>query len=76
MSPISQGGEGGETSRALGVVAGLGATLLVCIGLGVGLGVLGMKLLHDNPLPLILGILVGIVAGCAGAYRMVMRVYR
>ncbi|MFN2451447.1 MAG: AtpZ/AtpI family protein, partial [Candidatus Dormibacteria bacterium] len=74
--PISHQDGGGETSRALGVVAGLGATLLVCIGLGVGLGVLGMKLLNDNPLPLVIGILVGIAAGCVGAYRMVMRVYR
>ncbi|GAC1340599.1 MAG: hypothetical protein NVSMB29_09720 [Candidatus Dormibacteria bacterium] len=75
VSPISRPDDGGETSRALGVVTGLGATLLVCIGLGVGLGVLGMKLLGGNPLPLILGILLGIAAGCFGAYRMVMRVY-
>jgi len=59
----------------LGVVTGLGVTLLVCVGLGVGLGVLGMKVLGGNPLPLVIGILVGLVAGCLGAYRMVMRVY-
>lgn len=57
------------------MVTGLGATLLVSIAVGVGLGLLGMKLLGGNPLPLILGILLGIGAGCFGAYRMVMRVY-
>jgi F0F1-type ATP synthase assembly protein I len=65
-----------EATRALALVTGIGVYFAVAVAVGVGLGLLIRRLLGDNPLPLFLGILVGVVAGASGVYRMVMRVYR
>lgn len=65
-----------EASRALALVTGIGVYFGIAVAAGVGLGLLFRNLLGNNPLPLILGILVGVVAGASGVYQMVMRVYR
>jgi len=65
----------GEASRALALVTGVGVCFGVAVAVGAGLGLLVRHLLGDNPLPLFLGIVVGVVAGASGVYRMVMRVY-
>jgi F0F1-type ATP synthase assembly protein I len=71
----SRGDGRDEASRALALVTGIGVYFAVSVAVGAGLGLLFRHLLGDNPLPLLLGILVGVVAGAFGVYRMVMRVY-
>jgi F0F1-type ATP synthase assembly protein I len=74
---VGSGGHGqNEAARALTLVTGIGVYFGVAVAAGVALGLLFRHLLGDNPLPLFLGILVGVVAGATGVYRMVMRVYR
>lgn len=74
---MGSGGSGqNEAARALALVTGIGVYFGVAVAAGVGLGLLFRHLLGDNPLPLFLGILVGVVVGASGVYRMVMRVYR
>ncbi|MGI8848041.1 MAG: AtpZ/AtpI family protein [Candidatus Dormibacteria bacterium] len=65
-----------EATRALALVTGIGVLFAVSIVVGVGLGLLGSRLLGGNALPLVAGIVVGFVTGGFGVYRMVMRVYR
>jgi F0F1-type ATP synthase assembly protein I len=65
-----------EAARALALVTGVGVYFGVAVAVGAGLGLLFRHLLGDNPLPLFLGIVIGVVAGASGVYRMVMRVYR
>jgi F0F1-type ATP synthase assembly protein I len=72
----SRGDGQSEAARALALVSGIGVYFGVAVAAGVGLGLLFRHLLGDNPLPLFLGIVVGVVAGASGVYRMVMRVYR
>ncbi|MBJ7610400.1 MAG: AtpZ/AtpI family protein [Candidatus Dormibacteraeota bacterium] len=72
----SRGDGQNEAVRALALVTGIGVYFGVAVAVGVGLGLLFRHLLGDNPLPLFLGILVGVGAGASGVYRMVMRVYR
>ena len=69
-------GEGqNQTARAVALVSGIGIYFGVAVTAGVGLGLWVRHLLGDNPLPLLVGILVGVGAGASGVYRMVMRVY-
>ncbi len=72
----SRGDGRNEASRALALVTGVGVYFGVAVAVGAALGLLFRHLLGDNPLPLFLGILIGVVAGASGVYRMVMRVYR
>lgn len=69
-------GDRDEVSRALALVTGIGVYFAVALALGVGLGLLGRQVLGGNVLPLVAGIVLGIIAGGFGVYRMVMRVYR
>lgn len=74
---MGSGGHGqNEAARALALVTGIGVSFGGAVAVGVVLGLLFRHLLGDNPLPLFLGILVGVMAGAFGVYRMVMRVYR
>ena len=74
---MGSGGNGqNEAARALALVTGIGVYFGVAVAAGVGLGLLFRHLLGDNPLPLFLGIVVGVAVGATGVYRMVMRVYR
>lgn len=71
----SRDGGRDEAARALALVTGIGVSFGASVAVGVGLGLLIRHLLGDNPLPLFLGIVVGVVAGAYSVYRMVMRVY-
>jgi F0F1-type ATP synthase assembly protein I len=72
----SRGNGQNEAARALALVTGIGVYFGVAVAVGVGLGLLFRHLLGDNPLPLFLGIVIGVLAGASGVYQMVMRVYR
>jgi F0F1-type ATP synthase assembly protein I len=50
---------------------GVGATFGICVGLGVFLGVLADDALGTSPLFALLGVLVGILGGAAGAYQVI-----
>jgi F0F1-type ATP synthase assembly protein I len=50
---------------------GIGATFGVCVGLGVFLGVLADRALGTSPLLALLGVLLGILGGAAGAYQAI-----
>lgn len=71
----SRGNGRDEATRALALVTGIGVYFGVALAVGAGLGMLIRHLLGDNPLPLLAGILAGVLAGATGVYRMVMRVY-
>jgi F0F1-type ATP synthase assembly protein I len=50
---------------------GIGSMFGVCVGLGVFAGVLGDQALGTSPLLALLGVLVGILGGAAGAYQVI-----
>lgn len=61
---------GGQTPSAV-TLLGVGATLGLCVGLGVFVGVLCDRALGTSPLITLLGLLVGIFVGAAGAYQVI-----
>ena len=50
---------------------GIGSMLGICVGVGAFLGVLGDRALGSAPLFALLGVLVGILVGAAGAYQVI-----
>ncbi|HTW21151.1 MAG TPA: AtpZ/AtpI family protein [Mycobacteriales bacterium] len=54
-----------------GTLLGIGSMLGVCVGLGVFLGVLGDRAFGTSPLLALLGVLIGILVGAAGAYQVI-----
>jgi F0F1-type ATP synthase assembly protein I len=71
----SGGGDRAQLLRAMALASGIGCWFATCLGLAVGLGVLLTRQL-GNPVPLVIGVIAGFVAGGYGVYRMVMGVYR
>ena len=55
-------------------VLGIGTMFALCVGLGAFVGVLSDRALGTSPLLALLGLLVGILVGAAGAYQ-VLRPY-
>jgi F0F1-type ATP synthase assembly protein I len=69
-------GDKNERSRiygALALVTGLGLTMVAAVGICGFLGYLVDNWLATSPAFLITGILVGVVAGAAQAYRSIMK---
>jgi F0F1-type ATP synthase assembly protein I len=50
---------------------GIGSMFGVCVGLGVFLGVLTDRALGTSPLLTLIGLVVGIFVGAAGAYQVI-----
>jgi F0F1-type ATP synthase assembly protein I len=50
---------------------GVGSMFGLCVGLGVFLGVLADRAWHTSPLLTLLGLVVGIFVGAAGAYQAI-----
>lgn len=69
-------GDKDERSRifaALALVTGLGLAVVVSVGVCGIMGYFADKWLGTAPVLLIVGILLGVMAGAYQAYRMVMR---
>jgi F0F1-type ATP synthase assembly protein I len=49
----------------------MGAAMGACVGLGVFLGVLGDRVAGTSPLLAVVGLIIGIVVGAAGAYGVI-----
>ena len=58
---------------ALGLASGIGLQLAASVLVGLGLGFVVDKLLHTSPWFLLVGLLLGIVAGGYSVVRMVMK---
>jgi len=61
--------------ESLGALAGIGFTIVVPIALGAGVGYYVDGLTHTRPLFLLLGLLLGLISGIYGAYRLLSRVF-
>jgi F0F1-type ATP synthase assembly protein I len=62
---------GRRTTPGAGALLGVGSAFGGCVGLGVFLGVLGDHAAGTSPLLAILGLIIGIVMGAAGAYGVI-----
>jgi ATP synthase protein I len=62
--------------EALGTLAGLGFTIAVPIALFTIGGYYLDGFTHTKPLFLLLGLLLGLISGIYGAYRLVSRVFQ
>jgi F0F1-type ATP synthase assembly protein I len=58
-------------SPDLVTLLGIGSGFGICVGLGVFLGVLADRAASTSPLLTLLGLLVGIFVGAAGAYQVI-----
>jgi ATP synthase protein I len=61
--------------RAVGALSGMGFTIAIPIVIGVVAGQYGDALLRTKPLLLLLGLLLGLVVGVLGAYRLYKAVF-
>ena len=62
--------------EALGTLAGLGFTIAVPIALFTIGGLYLDGITHTKPLFVLLGLLLGLISGIYGAYRLVSRVFQ
>jgi F0F1-type ATP synthase assembly protein I len=62
---------GRRTTPGAGALLGVGSAFGGCVGLGLFLGILGDKALKSSPLLVIVGLIIGIVMGAAGAYGVI-----
>ncbi|GCE04184.1 AtpZ/AtpI family protein [Dictyobacter aurantiacus] len=60
----------------LGALSGMGFTVAVPIALGAILGNYLDGLLHTGPLLILLGLLLGLISGIYGAYRLYKSVFQ
>ena len=60
--------------RAVGLATAIGVDLVVCMGAGYGIGYLMKGWFGGNPIWLVVGIMVGFIAGVAGLIWL-MRFY-
>lgn len=60
----------------LGALSGMGFTVAVPIALGAILGHYLDGLLHTGPLFILLGLLLGLISGIFGAYRLYKSVFQ
>ena len=61
---------------ALGLASGIGLQLAVPVLAGIGLGYLADRALHTSPWILLLGLLLGVVAGGSSVVRTVRKEMR
>jgi ATP synthase protein I len=61
--------------ESLGALAGIGFTIVIPIALGAGVGYYVDGLTHTRPLFTLLGLLLGLISGFYGAYRLISRVF-
>ena len=61
--------------QSLGALAGLGFTIAVPITIGTIAGSYLDSFTHTKPLFLLLGLLLGLISGVYGAYRLISRVF-
>lgn len=61
--------------ESLGALAGIGFTIVVPIAFGAGVGYYVDGLTHTRPLFTLLGLLLGLISGFYGAYRLISRVF-
>ena len=61
---------GGQAPNVV-TLLGVGSMFGLCVGLGAFLGVLADNALGTSPLLALLGVLVGIFVGAAGAYQVI-----
>ncbi|GHO88998.1 AtpZ/AtpI family protein [Dictyobacter formicarum] len=62
--------------NTLGALSGMGFTVAVPIALGAILGNYLDGLLHTGPLFILLGLLLGLISGIYGAYRLYKSVFQ
>jgi F0F1-type ATP synthase assembly protein I len=60
--------------RAIGMATAIGADLVICMGAGFGIGYLLKSWLGGHPIWLVLGIMLGFIAGVFGLIWL-MRFY-
>jgi F0F1-type ATP synthase assembly protein I len=63
--------EGRRTTPGAGALLGVGSAFGGSVGVGVFAGVLGDRAAGTSPLLAILGLIIGIVVGAAGAYGVI-----
>jgi ATP synthase protein I len=61
---------------ALGALAGIGFTIAVPMALGTYLGYLLDSHFNTKPLFILLGLLLGLISGISGAYRLYKSVFQ
>ena len=64
-------GDGRRTTPGAGALLGVGSAFGGSVGIGVFLGVLGDRAAGTSPLLAIVGLIIGIVVGAAGAYGVI-----
>jgi F0F1-type ATP synthase assembly protein I len=62
---------GRRTTPGAGALLGVGSAFGGCVGLGLVLGILGDDAAGTSPLLVIVGLIIGIVMGAAGAYGVI-----
>lgn len=62
--------------NTLGALSGMGFTVAIPIALGAILGNYLDGLLHTGPLFILLGLLLGLISGIYGAYRLYKSVFQ
>jgi F0F1-type ATP synthase assembly protein I len=68
---MSVADSGRRTRPGAGALLGVGSAFGGCVGLGLLLGILGDRAAGTSPLLVILGLIIGIVMGAAGAYGVI-----
>jgi F0F1-type ATP synthase assembly protein I len=68
---VSVADRGRRTTPGAGALLGVGSAFGGCVALGVFLGVLGDHAAGTSPLLAIVGLIIGIVMGAAGAYGVI-----
>ncbi len=61
---------------ALGIASSIGFQFAAAVLLGLGLGLLVDSVVHTTPWGLLIGLLLGILAGAYGVVRLAMREMR
>jgi F0F1-type ATP synthase assembly protein I len=68
---VSVTDSGRRTTPGAGALLGVGSAFGGCVGLGLIAGILGDKAAGTSPLLVIIGLIIGIVMGAAGAYGVI-----
>ncbi|MBW7876153.1 MAG: AtpZ/AtpI family protein [Candidatus Cloacimonetes bacterium] len=66
-------GQFSESLRMLGLLPQVGLTMVLSVLMSTGAGVYLDRWLETNPVGILSGVVVGVLAGFLGSYRLLMR---